>query len=205
MIARQVRRRVTHDTRLSSSYWAWPTDRWPTCAALPNRGGPREPSFSEVCGLCGFGPAMSSIADGVPQETSPSDAARSHERRDRRVPRRRLDPRTIVSLTLLIADLVLLDMTVSSVHGPVRYVLGLILGCFIPGWSLVGLLKIGNAWLEFSLTVAVSLALLMVIAQLLITTNSWHLVLLEEVMCEICLPSLIWQSRGRRRSRRPER
>jgi uncharacterized membrane protein len=148
---------------------------------------------------------MSSLAEGAPHEAGLPDATRSHERRDRRTTRRKLDPRAVVSLFLLVVDLVLLDMTVSSVHGPVRFVLGLILGCFIPGWSLVGLLRIGNGWLELALTVAVSLALLMVIAQILVSTNTWHLVVLEEVTCEVCLPSLIWQSRGRRRSRRHAR
>jgi hypothetical protein len=180
-------------------------DQWPTRAAWPNTGGIGEPSISEVRAIRGTGSTVSSIADGSPLETSPSDARRSHERRRRAAVRRRLDLRALVSFTLLLADLVLLSMTVGSVHGPVRFVLGLILGCFIPGWSLVGLLKIGNAWLEFSLTVAVSLALLMVIAQILITTNNWHLLVLEEVTCAVCLPSLIWQSLGRPRLRRQER
>jgi uncharacterized membrane protein len=110
-----------------------------------------------------------------------------------------------VSLLLLGVDLTVLDMTVGNVHGSVRLVLGLVLGCFVPGWSIVGLLKIGNAWLEICLTVAVSLALLMVVAQILMTMHAWHLVLLQEVTCEACLPSLIWQSRGRRRARRQAR
>lgn len=148
---------------------------------------------------------MSSFADGEQRGQVPVAVTPAYDRRDRRVARRRWDPRAFVSLLLLAVDLTVLDMTVGNVHGPVRLVLGLVLGCFVPGWSIVGLLKIGNSWLEIALTVAVSLALLMVVAQVLITMNAWHLVLLQEVTCEVCLPSLIWQSRGRRRARRQAR
>jgi uncharacterized membrane protein len=113
-----------------------------------------------------------------------------------------METRAIISLVLILVDLAVLGMTMRGVHGPERLVLGLVLGCFIPGWSLVGLLKIANAWLEIALTVAVSLSLLMVTAQVLITTNNWHLVGLEEVTCVICLPSLIWQTRWRPQSSR---
>jgi uncharacterized membrane protein len=138
---------------------------------------------------------MSSVDGGASQETILSDEVRWQERRDRRAARRK--PRAIISLTLVMVDLVLLGMTVCGVHGPGRLVLGLILGFLIPGWALVGLLKLGNAWLEVSLTLAVSLALLMVVAQILITANTWHLVAFEDVVCVACLPSLVWQSQGR--------
>jgi hypothetical protein len=59
-------------------------------------------------------------------------------------------------------------------------------------------MKLDNAPLEFGLTLAVSLSLLMVVAQILMTVNLWHLVALEEVTCVVCLPSLLFQARGRR-------
>ena len=59
---------------------------------------------------------------------------------------------------------------------------------------MVGLLKLRNAALELGLAIAVSLALLMVAAQLLITLDLWHPVTLEELTCLACLPSLIFQS-----------
>jgi uncharacterized membrane protein len=102
--------------------------------------------------------------------------------------------RAVVSLTLLLVDLLALDVTRSNLHGPVRLGLGLILGAVVPGWSVVGLLKLGNAALEVGLTVAVSLALLTVTAQVLLTVHAWHLLGLEEVICLICAPSLVWQS-----------
>jgi uncharacterized membrane protein len=107
--------------------------------------------------------------------------------------------RATVSISLLLADLVVLIMTVESLHGPVRLVLGLILGLVVPGWSVVGLLKLENAALEVGLTVAVSLASCMVVAQVLLTVHAWHLVVFQEVTCVLCLPSLIWQAHLRPR------
>ena len=101
--------------------------------------------------------------------------------------------RATVSMSLLVADLVVLIMTVENLHGPVRLVLGLILGLVVPGWSVVGLLRLANAALEVGLTVAVSLASCMVVAQVLLTVHAWHLVVFQEVTCVLCLPSLIWQ------------
>jgi hypothetical protein len=106
----------------------------------------------------------------------------------------KLRVRNIVSMTLLVADLVVLGMTIGDFHGPVRLVLGLVLGAVIPGWSVVGLLRLRNAALEAALTVAVSFALLMVAAQILLTVHAWHLDVLEEATSAVCLPSLIWQS-----------
>ena len=104
--------------------------------------------------------------------------------------------RAAISLALIVVDLGALSVTIGHVEGPVRVVLGLMLGAVIPGWSIVGLLRIGNPPLEIGLAVTVSFALLMVIAQLLMTVHAWHLGVLEEVTCVVCLPSLIWQSRG---------
>ena len=106
--------------------------------------------------------------------------------------------RALVSRFLILVDVAVFILTVGSFHGPVRLVLGLIFGLFVPGWCIVGLLKLDNAPLEIGLTVAVSLSLLMVIAQILITINQWHLGALEIAMCIVCLPFLILQSGVRR-------
>jgi hypothetical protein len=102
--------------------------------------------------------------------------------------------RVIVSTSLLLADLLIFVMTVGDMHGPIRFILGLILGLAIPGWSIVGLLGLDNAPLELGLTLAVSTSLLIVVAQLLITFHLWHPIVLEEMTCLVCLPPLIWQS-----------
>jgi O-antigen/teichoic acid export membrane protein len=99
----------------------------------------------------------------------------------------------IVSITLLVIDLATLVITLGNVHGPARFVLGLVLGAIIPGWSVIGLLRLGNPPLEFGLTVALSFTLLMFVAQILETAHAWHLTGLQEVTCLVCLPLLIWQ------------
>lgn len=105
-----------------------------------------------------------------------------------------LATRAVASMLLLGVDVILLVLTTMGVRGPVRFGLGLVLGLVIPGWSIVGLLRLGNAPLEVSLTMAVSLALLMVTAQLMITFRLWHPIALEELTCLACIPSLFAQA-----------
>ncbi len=111
------------------------------------------------------------------------------------VRRQKRNSRALVSVALLIADLVILTLTVADVHGPLRYVLGLVLGLVIPGWSVVGLLSLADVALEIGLTLSVSVALVMVAAQIMVTVHAWHPVALEELTCVLCLPSLVLQSR----------
>jgi hypothetical protein len=109
----------------------------------------------------------------------------------------RLSWRRTLSMALVVVDVAVFVLAITHVHGPARLVLGLVLGMFIPGWSVVGLLKLGHAALEVSLAVAMSFVLLMLAAQVLMTVHQWHLQGLEEVVCVLCLPSLLWQSRRR--------
>jgi hypothetical protein len=92
-------------------------------------------------------------------------------------------------------------MTLADVHGPFRFAFGLILGVVVPGWSLVGLLRLGNPALEISLALGIGLSVMLLLAQILLTVHEWHLIAFEEVIAVICLPSLVWQAkpRGNRR------
>jgi hypothetical protein len=110
---------------------------------------------------------------------------------------RRLITRALLSRLLILIDIATFAVTVGAIHGPVRIGLGLILGLVIPGWCVVGFINLNNPPLEFGLSVAVSLALLMIIAQILETIDLWHLGALEEVTCVLCLPFLIYLSQGR--------
>ncbi len=78
--------------------------------------------------------------------------------------------------------------------GPVRYLFGLALGVAIPGWAIVGRLKLHNAALEVGLSIATSLALLIISAQALITFHIWHLTAYDIVLSLAVLPSLLIQS-----------
>lgn len=129
---------------------------------------------------------------------SDSDLRSRHAKADRS---RRSRSRALVSMVLLILDVVTLGVTLADIHGSPRFVLGVAFGLFVPGWSVVGWLHLRNAALEFSLTVATSLALLTVIAQVLVTVHAWHLFALQVATCAVCLPLLAWQARRLRQSR----
>lgn len=101
--------------------------------------------------------------------------------------------RRSVSLLFALFDLILLVLTMADVHGPLRFALGLVLGLAIPGWCIVGWLKLTEPFLEASITVGVSLALIMLSAQLMLTMHWWHLAGFEMILCAICLPILLGQ------------
>lgn len=124
-------------------------------------------------------------------------------RSDDQVPTRDERGRRSLSLVLAVVDLSVFVLTIFNQHGTLRFVLGLAFFLLVPGWSVVGLLKLRNVPLEIGLTVASSLALLMTAAQILMATHVWRLAGLEMVFCLLCLPSLIRQSRLRESRRRP--
>jgi uncharacterized membrane protein len=104
--------------------------------------------------------------------------------------------RVAASAALAAVDLVTLVVLVGAVHGPVRFIFGLAFVVVVPGWSLVGLVGLANAPLEFALSVAVSLASLMLGAQVMMAMGLWHPVAFAELVGVACLPSLFWQSRS---------
>jgi len=95
---------------------------------------------------------------------------------------------------LVAVDIANLVMAFANTHGPIRFFLGLLFGVLVPGWSFVGFLKLKNAALEIGLSVATSLALIMVCAQIMITLDLWHLVAFEEILSIACLIPLLRQS-----------
>jgi hypothetical protein len=103
--------------------------------------------------------------------------------------------RVLVSRLFLFVTLLNLLLVVTGVTGPARYLCGLILGVAIPGWAIVGRLKLHYAALEVGLSLASSLAILIVSAQVLITVHYWHLTVFDVVLSIAVLPSLLFQSR----------
>lgn len=113
--------------------------------------------------------------------------------------------RANLSGALVVADLAMAAMAVSPLHGPVRELYGLAFCLVVPGWAIVGLLRLHHAAVEAALTVAASVAALIVIAQLAVTFDVWHLTAVQLVVCALCLPSLLHQSLDRRRVLAPPR
>ena len=105
--------------------------------------------------------------------------------------------RRVVSLVLSVVDVVALVMTVANGHGPVRFVLGLVVGVVIPGWCVIGWLRLPDPFLEASLSIALSLALIMLSAQMMMTVHWWHLAGFEILLCAVSLPVLVWLARRR--------
>ena len=94
---------------------------------------------------------------------------------------RRLSPevhaqwRWRISLSLLGTDLVACVLVLFHTSGPVRLLAGVVQGLLVPGWSVVGRLKISNVAMEIGLVLATSVSLLMIVAQILMSVNWWHL------------------------------
>jgi hypothetical protein len=101
--------------------------------------------------------------------------------------------RVATELLLLIAVATLL-LSVLQVHGPFRFVVVMIFSLTVPGWSVIGFLQIRDvAWLV-SLSVATSLALEMVLGEIMLSWW-WHLQILEMLLAAACAASLVWQLR----------
>ena len=113
--------------------------------------------------------------------------------------------RANLSAALLAADVVMAVLAFVNLQGPVRIVYGLAFCLVVPGWSIVGLLRLNNPPLEVGLTMAAGPAALMVVAQLATSLGGWHLLFLQVFVCATCLPALLWQSLDRRGARRATR
>jgi hypothetical protein len=95
---------------------------------------------------------------------------------------------------LVAVDIANLIMAFANTQGPARFFLGLLFGVLVPGWSIIGFLKLKNGALEIGLSVATSLSFIMISAQIMITLSLWHLVAYEEILCIACLLPLLLQS-----------
>jgi hypothetical protein len=113
----------------------------------------------------------------------------------------RLDRRArkVMTEALLLVDVTSLGLVVFQVHGPFRFVVTMIFSLTVPGWSVVGFLKIRDvAWIV-SLCVATSLALEMVLGEILLAWW-WHLQIFEMLLAGACAAMLVWQLRRDRRA-----
>ncbi|HEV3212694.1 MAG TPA: hypothetical protein VGZ03_04785 [Acidimicrobiales bacterium] len=113
--------------------------------------------------------------------------------------RRQQRARANLSAVLVCFDLLVAAMVAANLHGPARVVGGLAFCVVVPGWAIVGPLRLRDPALEAGLTIASSLCALMVVAQLASTLGGWHLTFLQLFVCGLCLPSLVWQTVARRR------
>lgn len=120
------------------------------------------------------------------------------EFRSRAATRRRRRVRANLAAILALCDLLMAAMIALNVHGTVRVAAGLAFCIVVPGWSIVGLLRLNRVPLEIGLTVAAGSCALLVLAQLAASLHVWHLTFLQLLVCALCLPSLVWQALERR-------
>lgn len=104
--------------------------------------------------------------------------------------------RSYIAACAVIVDLAGLLATTVNEHGPMRMILGLALALFLPGLAIIPPLRLAQPTLEFSLIIAVSLATNLVVAQVLLSVNEWHLVAFQEVLSLVIAPPMVWQARG---------
>jgi uncharacterized membrane protein len=104
--------------------------------------------------------------------------------------------RANLSAALVVADVAMALLVALNLQGPVRLIGGLAFCVVVPGWAIVGPMRLNSAPLEMGLAVAAGLSALMVVAQLASTLGLWHLTALQLVVCALCLPSLGWQALG---------
>ncbi|OYV61617.1 MAG: hypothetical protein B7Z69_00275 [Actinobacteria bacterium 21-73-9] len=109
------------------------------------------------------------------------------------------DVRLRVSVGLVAVSLAIVALGLAQVHGPVRFVVGLVFGLLGPGWAVVGWMRLAQPALELGMTLAASLTILMLSAQVLITVHLWHLMGFGEVLGLVCAVSLTLQARQHRR------
>jgi uncharacterized membrane protein len=120
------------------------------------------------------------------------------EFRSRAATRRQRRLRANLSTLLVFADLFVAAIVALNVRGDLRVVVGLAFCAVVPGWSIVGLLRLNNTPLEIGLSMAAGLCALLLLAQLAITLGVWDLTALQLLVCALCLPSLLWQALERR-------
>lgn len=135
-------------------------------------------------------PAATASSEAVEPPRTPSPPPRAG----------RTSPKVAPLLAALL-DLVVLACVLGHVVGHAREVLGLAACLVVPGYAIVGLLRLRDPVLELSLTLAVGLASLVLVAQLALTAHVWHLFAIVVAILLVSLPSLGFQALGARRRR----
>ena len=87
---------------------------------------------------------------------------------------RRLHGRDFVTVALLLVDAIVGVLVAAGIGGSARVAIGLTACLTVPGWAVVAHLNLRWPAAEAALTLAASLAILLVIAQLMISVRAWH-------------------------------
>ena len=102
--------------------------------------------------------------------------------------------RRFVTRFLLLVDVTAMLLDVFQVHGSFRFAVSLLFSLTVPGWSVVGFLRIREAAWLVALCVATSLALEIVLGEIVLAWW-WHLQVLEIFVALVCATLLVQQLR----------
>jgi uncharacterized membrane protein len=115
------------------------------------------------------------------------------------MPRPEQQVRRLITAIVLAVDVVALLLAVMQAHGSLRFVVSLAFGLLVPGWSVVGFLRIKDVALLVSLTIAVSLAIELIVGEIMLG-RWWHLQLAEMGLAAACAFLLVTLLRAQRRT-----
>src|ERR1700731_3043962 len=115
------------------------------------------------------------------------------------MPRPEQQVRRLITAIVLAVDVVALLLAVMQTHGSLRFVVSLAFGLSVPGWSVVGFLRIKDVALLVSLTIAVSLAIELIVGEIMLG-RWWHLQLAEMGLAAACAFLLVTLLRAQRRT-----
>ncbi len=85
-----------------------------------------------------------------------------------------MNVRLYASTAALCIDLVFGATALAGGSSPVRYVAGLLFAFFVVGWSFVSHLRLNSVSLALSLTLGLGLVTILLPAEIMILTSSWH-------------------------------
>lgn len=111
--------------------------------------------------------------------------------------------REAIGVASLFVIVTLLTLLVLGGIGPLRAVMALVFAVFVPGWAVVSNLR-GTGQGQVALAVALSLAILGLVATALLWAHFWHPVGLGEVECVVAAGLVVVSLFRRDRSRRSE-
>jgi uncharacterized membrane protein len=101
-----------------------------------------------------------------------------------------MNARLSFTIAALVISLVEGALAFTTSSGPLHFVVGLVFLFFVPGWSIVGHLRLKNGALEISLSLGLSLALLLLVSEAALSWHFWHLVTLQKIVEGLCILSL---------------
>jgi hypothetical protein len=102
-----------------------------------------------------------------------------------------LTSRRITAVGLMVLTAATAVLTAVDVHTPLRLSVTIAFAALAPGWAAVAYLGINSSSLAWITSIAVSISLAILIAQIMVSANWWHPVGALLVLCGLTLIALL--------------